>query len=167
MSFKKILIINPFGIGDVLFTLPFIENIKLSLPDAHISFIANQRTRVILTNSPHIGQIIIYDRDEFNSIYKKSKIAFLKKIVQFLSVIKKGNYDVVFDFSLNGSSSFFMWLLGIKHRIGFNYRNRSFLLTHSIPLLGFDDKHVVEYYLDILEQINIRVNVRTFLPNIF
>ena len=45
---KKILIVNTFGIGDVLFTTPFIRNLKRHFPKASISYLANRRAAPIL-----------------------------------------------------------------------------------------------------------------------
>ena len=74
---KKILIINTFGIGDVLFTTPLIANLKEHFPDSSISYLANRRTVSLLENHENIDQVYIYERDEYNVLYKKSKIRFI------------------------------------------------------------------------------------------
>jgi len=43
----------------------------------------------------------------------------------------------------------------VKKRLGFNYRNRGRFLTDKIDIEGFCDKHVIEYYLDILSLLGI------------
>ena len=44
----RILIINPFGIGDVLFSTPLISAIKKKYPGCHIGYICNIRTKDII-----------------------------------------------------------------------------------------------------------------------
>jgi len=160
ISPKKILVINTFGIGDVLFTTPFISNLKASFPEAMIGYVGNKRTAPLLKNNPKITKVFVYERDEFNALYKRSKREFYGKIFSFLKEVRDHGFDVVFDFSLNRNINFLTWLIGIKHRIGFNYRNRSPLLTCGFKLSGFEQKHVVEYYLDILTYLGLKVYER-------
>ena len=125
-SLEKVLIINIFGIGDVLFSTPIISNIKAAFPDCFIGYICNKRTAPLLSANPKINKIFLYDRDEFNQTYTKSRIAFLRKITNILCEIRKEKFDTVIDLSLNTHAQFFIWLLGIKTRVGFNYKNHFF-----------------------------------------
>jgi lipopolysaccharide heptosyltransferase II len=153
---QKILIINTFGIGDVLFTTPMVRNLKTSLPGVSISYIGNRRTAPILERHPDIDRVFVYERDEFYAIYKKSKLEYFKHGRAFLRDIKNEKFDCVFDLSLQGSFGFFMWLIGIPRRIGFNYKNRNPFLTQKIPFKGYENKPVVEYYLDLLESMGVK-----------
>lgn len=156
-SFKKILIVNIFGIGDVLFTTPLISNIKSKFPEVFIGYVCNSRAAAVLSNNPKVGKLFIYERDEFSDLYKKSKIQFLKKLNSFFGSIKSEGFDLGMDLSLNGNVSFLMMLAGIKRRIGFNYKNRSPWLTEKIELKGYSGKHVTEYYLSLLEKLDVPV----------
>ncbi|HPN88250.1 MAG TPA: lipopolysaccharide heptosyltransferase II [Candidatus Omnitrophota bacterium] len=158
--FKKVLIINIFGIGDVLFTTPLISNIKEYYKDSSIGYLCSCRAKEVVESNPKIDKIFIYDRDDFYQIAKKSKIVFLKRLFHFFYEIKKEHYDMVIDLSLNTSMSFLTWIAGIRERIGFNYKNRSIFLNKKIKLLGYDNKHVVEYYLNLLKKINIPIKYK-------
>jgi lipopolysaccharide heptosyltransferase II len=152
---RSFLIINPFGIGDVLFSTPFIRNIKESFSSAKIFYLCNKRTCPILENHPLVDKTFIYERDEFEAIKKVSNYQWIKKLWGFISEIKKENIDVAIDLSLNTQFGFFSWLAGIKTRIGYNYKNRGFFLTKKIKFSGYNDKHVADYYLGLLEFIGI------------
>ncbi|MDD3296600.1 MAG: glycosyltransferase family 9 protein [Candidatus Omnitrophica bacterium] len=152
---QKFLIINPFGIGDVLFSTPLIRNIKNSYPLSKIFYLCNRRAEPIIRNNPLVDKTFIYERDEFEEIKQKSKFKWLKKFFGFLAEIKKERIDIVFDLSLNSQFGFFSWASGIKKRLGFDYKKRGRLLTHKIPMEGFKDKHVIKYYLSLLKFISI------------
>jgi lipopolysaccharide heptosyltransferase II len=149
MDFKKILIINPYGIGDVLFTTPVISNLRLAFPQATIAYLANRRTADLLKYNPDIAQVFIYERDEFVGHYQK--------YIGLFHSIRKQGFEVVFDFSLNSSFGFLSAACGIKKRVGFDYRKRGRFLTDRLPMLGYEDKHVIEYYLDLLRLLEIPV----------
>lgn len=153
--FKRILIINPFGIGDVLFTTPLISAIRSAVPSAKIGYLANARTAPVIGANPKIDKVFVYERDEFNAVYRRSRFEFWAKSKSLLNEIKKENFELAIDLSLNGNASFLMALIGIPHRVGFNYKNRSPFLTQKIPFAGYEGKHVVEYYLGLLEKLGI------------
>ncbi len=155
-TYKSFLVINPFGIGDVLFSTPLLRNLKTVFPDSKISYLCNRRTNVILKDNPLIDKTFIYERDEFESERKFSRTAWIKKYWRFIRRIKKESIDVSIDLSLNTKFGFFCWAAGIRKRVGLNYKDRGRFLTDKILLKGFDDKHVSEYYLDLLKLLGIK-----------
>src|SRR5207248_2863335 len=70
-------------------------------------------------------------------------------------------FDVVLDFSLNTSFGFLSKMCGIKRRIGYDYRGRGRFLTDKVFLKGYEGRHVVEYYLDLLTKLDIPVLERS------
>ncbi len=155
MNLRKVLIINPFGIGDVLFTTPVINNLNANIPGIKIGYLCNSRTAEILGNDPLIDHIFIYDRDEFESVKKKSFFAWAKKGIDFINSIKDKRFDLALDFSLNSQYGFFCWLAGIKKRVGFDFKGRGLYLTDRIKFAGYLDKHVVQYYADLLKFLGL------------
>ena len=157
---QKILIINPFGIGDVLFTTPLICNLKYHFPESFIGYLCNRRTAEFLVDYPKIDRVFVYERDEFNALFRASKLQFIQKGFRFLQEIKEAQFDLVIDLSLNGTMSFLMWWIRIPQRVGFNYKNRSPFLTTKIQLDGYEQKHVVDYYLSLLEAMGLEAKFR-------
>ncbi len=154
-KYGKILVVNTFGIGDVLFSTPMIKALKARIPGARIDAMCNERRRRILQYNPDINEIIVFEKDDFRAAFKKSKFSFAAKTIQFIKAIRRREYDLAIDLSLGHQISLVLSLAGVKKRIGFNYRNRGRFLTDKMNIGGFNDKHVVEYYLDILKLIGI------------
>lgn len=152
----NILIVNPFGIGDVLFTTPLIHTLKDAFPEGKIGFLCNKRAAPLLKNNHFLDEIFIYERDDFKQLLSASKLKWIKEFGSFIRQIKKARFDLAIDLSLSTNFSFFLWLAGIKKRIGYNYKNRGFYLTKSVKLSGYEDKHVVEYYNSLLELIAMK-----------
>ena len=152
---KKILIINPFGIGDVIFSTPLIEILKKSFPGCFIGYICNRRVSELIASNPFLDKIFVYEKDEYRDIWNHSKIKGIRKILDFLKEIKHEKFDLSIDLSLSYKHSLFMKLIGIKERVGLNYKNRGRFLTRKVDIDGFDNKHVAEYYLDVLRLLEI------------
>jgi len=157
---NKILIINNFGIGDVLFTTPLIRNIRANYPDAFIGYVCSLRASSVLENNPCLNKIYIYEKDDYRVLWKKSRLAAFRKAGRAFLEIRRERFDIVFDFSLNRLFSFLGFVSGIPRRIGFNYKGRSGFLTTKIAINGFEGKHVVEHYLSLAQRAGIKITGR-------
>ena len=148
---RNTLVINPFGIGDVLFSTPLVSCLKTRDPKSYIGYICNIRTKEILETNPEIDEIFVFERDEYRALWKKSKVKCVKQLLNFWKKIKSRKFDKVIDLSLGREYAFLCWLIGIKERCGFNYRGRGRFLTHKVVFKGFDDKPIAEYYLSLID----------------
>lgn len=146
----NILIVNPFGIGDCLFTAPLIHTFKDAFPEGKLCFLCNKRVAPMLRNNPFVNEIFIYERDDFKQLLSASKLKWFEEFSSFIRQIKRARFDLAIDLSLSSNFGLFLWLAGIKKRIGYNYKNRGIYLTKSVKLTGYEDKHVVEYYNGLL-----------------
>jgi len=164
---KNILIVNPFGIGDVIFSTPLIETLKKEFPESKISYVCNRRASELMSANPFLEKVFIYEKDDYRKVWKKSRIKCIKKILLFLASIKRWKPDISIDLSLGYQYSLFARLVGIKKRIGFDYKNRGKFLTDGIRIFGFDKKHVIEHYLDTLSPFKIKQEKIVTTPKIY
>jgi len=164
---KKIVIVNPFGIGDFIFSTPLIEILKKSFPDLFLGYVCNRRVSELIATNPHLDKIFIYEKDEYRNAWRRSKTEWLRKISALLGSIRKERFDIAMDLSLNYQNSMLLKLLGVRRRIGLNYRNRNKFLTDRIDIEGFSDKHVIDYYLDVLKPLNIDVKRYEIIPRVY
>ncbi|OQX80615.1 MAG: lipopolysaccharide heptosyltransferase II [Candidatus Omnitrophica bacterium 4484_70.1] len=153
----KILIFNPFGIGDVLFTTPLIRNIKDNFPSAVLTYICNKRTYPLIKKNIFIDKIYIFEKDEWRQEFTISRQKLLRKFLELFTKIKKERFDVVFDLSFNPKYGFFFKLVGIKKRIGYSFKHRGIFLTHKVNLPdGYRDYPVAKYHLSLLQFLGVK-----------
>lgn len=146
----KILIINPFGLGDVLFSMPLVDAIKKALPAAKIFFLCNERTDSLVAMNPVIEKHFVFNRDYWRQSFSSNPFSFLRHFLSWLGEIKKERFDMAFDLSLGREYSFFLMLIGVKERIGLDYKKRGIFLTKKITLEGYAKKAVSEFQLQLL-----------------
>lgn len=164
---KRFLIVNPFGIGDVLFTTPVLKAIKDNIPDSVIGYWCNERVAPLIKNNPHINKIFPLSRGDIKRISRGSRLKGVFKSLGLFFEIKKWHFDAVIDFSLDHRYALVTKLAGIKKRIGFDYKGRGKFLTDRIYIEGYNIKHVVEYYLDLLKLIHLKPftnSLELFIP---
>jgi len=159
----RILLINPFGIGDVLFTTPVIKALRMTYPDSYIGYICNQRAKEILESNPYLDRVLVFEKDDYRRKWKKSRLSAIRDFNSFFQEIKKQRFGVAIDFSLGHQYSLCLMLAGVKKRIGFDYRQRGRFLTDRIKINGYSGKHVVEYYIDLLKHLNLKMDDDTKL----
>lgn len=149
---KKILIVNPFGIGDVIFSFWMAEAIRRSSPGCIVDYVCNERTADLVALNPTIRKRFVFNRDRLRSLLKTDKLLFFREIWALLADIRKERYDVVFDLSMGREYAFFLMCSGVKTRIGFDYKGRGFFLSTRVKIDGFDGKPIRDYYGDLLEK---------------
>ncbi len=138
----KILVIQTAYLGDVILTLPVVQNIKKQLPEAEIDFMCIPQTEEVLKNNPYITNLIVYDKRG------KSKASKLREII---SRVRKSEYDIVLSPHRSFRSALITHLSGAKIRIGFNRNSMSNLLTHSVPYIS--DTHEILRNLELVKSI--------------
>ncbi|MDD5428204.1 MAG: glycosyltransferase family 9 protein [Candidatus Omnitrophica bacterium] len=165
----RILIINPFGIGDVIFSTPIAEILRKKFPDSFIAYICNRRSLELLGSDPNLNRVYVYERDEYKDMWERSRFRYFRRIFSAAGELKRQKFDILIDLSLAYQYTLFAMISGIKKRIGLNYKNRGRFLTDRIDIKGFDEKHVVDYYLEVLKFLGIdtakdKVSVKIYVP---
>jgi len=148
--------VNPFGIGDVLFTSGIIREIKTASPENRVSYWCNLRVKELLENNPRLEKIFALSRGDLKKLYGQSPLRAAREFLALAKGIKKERFDALIDFSLDHRYCLLAKVLGIKKRIGFNYKNRGRFLTEKIEIASYDKQHIVDYYLMILEILGIQ-----------
>ncbi len=152
---RRILIVNPFGIGDVLFSTPLVRAVRRVFPEAYLAYLCNRRTQAILQRNAHLDELFIYEKDELIALWHRSKLAGIRAMTALLLDVRRRRFDLVIDLSLGERYSFLLALLGVPRRIGFDFRHRGRFLTHRFAIEGYRDRHVVEYYRQLLRWLGI------------
>ena len=151
----RILIANPFGIGDVLFSLPLVRSLRQAFPDAILGYLCNRRTAELVSSWPELNGSIVFEKDEFRQAWKRSQAEGTRWLRDLVGQVRQQRFDLLFDLSLGWHLPFGALLAGIPKRIGFDFRGRGRFLTHRLPISGFHDQPVADYYLDLLSVLGI------------
>ena len=163
---KKILFINPFGIGDVLFTMALVEAVRCAEPEAEIAFLCNERTAELVRLNQSIDHTFVFHRDHFRGLWKNKKTQFFREFAGFWQRIRVEKYDTLFDLSLGREFSFFSMLVGIPRRIGLDYKNRGIFLTAKKKILGYEGEPVAATQLSLLGLAGFETPKNNLVPTL-
>lgn len=140
---KKILVIQLFGMGDLICSLPLLETLKKYFNRAEISLLLDKKLSDLTGLIEHKYEIIGYKR----GILSKPGL---------ISKIRKAKYDIVIILNPLFQGAWIAYFSGAKYRLGYvrdyegiqDIEKISSLLTH--PLLSVDKPmHDIQRYLEI------------------
>ena len=144
---KKILIRATNWIGDAVMTVPAVQAIRKSYPEAHISLLAKPWVSEIFQENPDIDETILYE-ESHDSIIGKFRLA---------SKLRKEKFDKAILLQNAFDAALIARLAGIPERIAYKRDGRGFLLTDAIPVNEeVQAQHQVYYYLDLLKSIGLQ-----------
>lgn len=117
------------------------------------------RTSELFHHHPFVDEVIPIDRDQFRTQSKWETVRFLGRLLRRL---RSEKFDAFLDLSLSREYAFAAkYWLQIPKRVGFDYHGRGLFLTDRLVIPeGYRWKHVIEYYLDLLEPIGLRAKTR-------
>lgn len=146
----KILIFTKNWLGDVIFETPAIKAIRQNYPQAQIICATPARCAEILQKNPNVNRVLAFDeRNTHRSLGAKFR---------FLCLLRKEKIDLAVIFHRSFTRALLVFLAGVKQRIGYATKGRSFLLTNAVAEDG-GRKHHVQYFLDLLRKSGFRVEV--------
>ena len=81
---KKILIVRPDAIGDLVLTTAAIEALKSKYPQAHIAVLARKYNQIIVANNPAVDEVIVDDLYDRIAKHKRIGLAKYRHWIKYL-----------------------------------------------------------------------------------
>jgi heptosyltransferase I len=115
-EFKRILLIKPSSLGDVLHGLPVLHGLRTRYPSARIDWLINKSFAPLLHAHPEIDDLVIFDRGRFGRMaYSPGTAAAFARFVRDL---RRRHYEMVIDLQGLFRSGFLARATGAPVRIG-------------------------------------------------
>jgi len=149
--FKKILIVNTGGIGDLIMFTPTLKILKDNFPYSTIDIFSYATGATgVLQNSEVINKVFFFS-------FQKSN--FFEKAV-FIYKLRKERYDLVIVASGAGpfKASLFALLTGAKNRAGEYRKFKWTFYNHQVKLDG--NQHKIEANLNLLKSLDIKIDIK-------
>lgn len=164
---RRILIVHPYGIGDLLFITPVLRALRLMPTVETVDILLGSRTREVVENNPHVNEIFVMDKDR---MHRQTWLENLRQGFELGCQLRAKHYDLILDYSLRREHAFWgRFFLGIRKCAGFAYKKRAIFHNIRTPLPeGFWGRHATDFYCDLAEQAGIPVEDRFlefYFPN--
>lgn len=142
---KKILIIKPSALGDIVHTLPFLASIRKCFPAAEIHWLVARGLHTFLDGHPMLDRLWIFDRERWRNFARLRQT--FKELLAFRAALRREKFDVSVDLSGLLRSGLITWAAGATLRLGFKDSNEGSWLFYNRKIPGDMSIHAVDRYL--------------------
>ncbi len=160
---KKILIVKPSSLGDIVHSLAVLSTLHEHFPKAKIDWVVAGGFEGMLENHPIVNRLWIIKKDQWKKLSLLIKTA--QDLRELFLALRAEEYDLVIDLQGLLRSGFITQATKAPVRIGFKEAREGSRLFYTHTVAGGRDIHAVDRYLKIAEALGCDVaNIEFPLP---
>lgn len=144
---RRVVVIKPCCMGDVLMATPAVAALKRALPEAYIAMAVGGWSRQAVAHNPRLNDII--DAPIGN---EATKLADYRALAR---QIRRGNFGAALVLDRSPLLNMVPYLARVPVRAGLDSDNRGLALTHPVECPPDKARHEVEWYLDVVRALGL------------
>lgn len=156
---RRVCLIKPSSLGDIVHALPVLSALRRQWPDARIAWVVNSGLRSLVDGHPDLDEVIPFDRAGF-----RLSPAGLTRFGRFLADLRRRRFDVAIDLQGLLRSGIMTAATGAMVRIGqpFVREGADRFYNHRLPPVS-TEMHAVDRLLKVAEAFGADVSRPTFV----
>src|SRR5262245_31865471 len=111
---RRIALIKPSALGDIVHSLPVLTALRSRFPRAHITWIVNRGYAPLLEGHPDLDETLPFDRGAFRTGYIQGTMRF----AGFVRELWRRQFDLVIDLQCLFRTGMMAFASGAARRIG-------------------------------------------------
>lgn len=159
-KFKKILVVKPSSLGDIIHSLPFLNSVRKCFPDSEIHWVVARGFHDLLESHPMIDKLWIINKDQWKNVSAAGET--IRELRTLYKSLKDERYDLVVDLQGLLRSALISRATASAMRVGFSEAREgsSVLYTHKVE--GGSGIHAVDRYLKVASFLGCDVSEVAF-----
>ncbi len=154
---RRILIVRPDRIGDVLLSTPAVEALRKALPEAYLVVLVAPHAREIVELNPYLNGILVLD--------KKGRHRGLFGTFRLIGELRRHRFDTALVLHGTRRVHLALALARIPDRVGYDRKWGFFLTRRLKDIKVFGERHETEYSLDLVRELGLLVEAgRVTMP---
>ena len=155
----KILVIRLSAIGDTIHTLPMVNALRKTYPDAQIDWLVEDKASLFVENNPLVDNVFVVPMKKWKK--QKNIIKNFDEFNKIVSKLRKQNYDVAIDVQQLFKSGVFLAFSGAEQKMTLTggrefswlFANEKIKASHKL----FDKNyHVVNRNMEIAKYLDCK-----------
>ena len=149
-AIERILVIEPWNIGDVVLVTPFLAALRDRFPTARISLLARPYARQLLANTGLVDEVIDAELPWTAPKHKyRFDAAARRHMRDLIATLRERKFDLTIDARMDVRSNLLAAITLAPRRIGYDIGGGGWLLTDALPSKR-DDTHKHADWDDLL-----------------
>ena len=141
---RRIGLIKPSALGDIVQTLPVLTALRRRYPKAHITWLINRHYEALLHGHPDLDATLAFDRGATRHGLVKAGVSLARCLREFRAC----RFDLVIDMQGLLRSGLFTAVSAAPRRVGFSCAREGAYWTYTdiVPVADFRALHAVDRY---------------------
>jgi lipopolysaccharide heptosyltransferase I len=157
---RRIGLIKPSALGDIIHALPVLTALRRRYPDAHITWVVNRSYESLLRDHPDLDATLAFDRSG-------SRAGLLAKVLgymRFARLLRQQRFDLVVDLQGLLRSGLMALATRAARRVGLSCAREGavWLYTDLVPVGDPDAMHAVDRCWRVAEAFGVGDGPKTF-----
>ncbi len=152
-KFRKILIVKPSSLGDIIHALPLLDAVKTVLPDSEVHWVVARGFEGVLQGHPMIKRLWVIHKENWKRPLKL--ISTVSELGNLFRGLRFERYDLVIDLQGLLRSGLITALSGASLRVGFSDARELSPFFYNLKVRGGTGIHAVDRYLKLASLIGI------------
>ena len=154
---KRILMMEIWGIGDIVLLTPAIRALKNKFPDAEITLLATDYAAEVLKDRELVDNFITFNLPWtcFHGKYRFWQWDF-KSLRSLVKQLREPSFDLTLDARMDVRNNFLMYLSRAQKRVGYTYTGGGHFLTDKVSVDRIK-QHRIDEWTRLLEHIGVPV----------
>lgn len=162
---RRILLVKPSALGDVVHALPVAATLKRRYPQAALDWLVEEEAAEIVRGHPAIAELLVSARRRWQRELHRpaTALAAAREMRGFAHELRRRRYDAVLDLQGLLRSAAYVLSTGAPIRVGFaeGREGAPWVLTHRV-VAPPQPVHAVERYLALAAAVGAAEPVREF-----
>lgn len=155
MTGRRILIVKPSSLGDILHALPCLQALRRQEPGAWIAWLVNREYAELLEGHPCLNEVIVFDRQRWGALRHLGRTA--GELPRFVRALRRRRFDLAVDLQGLLRSALLAWVSGAPERVGLASAREGapWLYTRRVEVPG--GLHAVERNLRVAQALGSEI----------
>ena len=162
---KRILLVKPSALGDVVHTLPVVATLHRRYPSVLLDWLVEEETAPLVQGHPAVAEVIVSGRRRWLDQLRRGREIrpALRESSAFRRALLRRRYDAVLDLQGLFKSALYVLATRAPIRVGLadGREGSRWALTHRVPVPP-QPVHAVERYLALAAAVDAGESVREF-----
>lgn len=162
---RRILLVKPSALGDVVHALPVIATLKRRYPEIPLDWLVEEEAAPLLEGHPAVASFVVSGRRRWlRQLRRPADVpATLREVGALVRELRARHYDAILDLQGLLKSAMYVVAAGAPVRIGLadGREGARWVLTHRVPVPPHP-VHAVERYLALATAVDAHETVRDF-----
>lgn len=158
---RRIALIKPSALGDIIHSLPVLTALRQRYPAAHVSWVVNRAYEPLLQGHPDLDATLAFDRSP-----RHAPLEAVLHYGRFLSRLRQQRFDLVLDLQGLLRSGVMTLATGAPRRVGLSsaHKGAGLCYTDVVEVGTIRTLHAVDRYWRVAETLGATGSPRFRLP---